>query len=52
MGHIFQAKCWETHPSGCSFGLLWLTKLEKEMSKALKRKRGINWNFIYENKGN
>ena len=47
MGHIFQAQLWEKHPSGCSFGLLWLRKLEKD----LKGKIGINWHFINENKG-
>jgi len=36
---------------GVTFILLWLSKLEKELEKALKRKRGINCHFIYENKG-
>jgi len=37
MGHEFQAKWWEKHPSGCSFGLLWLRKLAKAMEKSLER---------------
>ena len=49
MGHIFQVEWLEKHPSWCSFGLLWLRKLAKELVKDLKRKRGVNWNFIYEN---
>ena len=52
MGHLFQANCWEKHPSGCSFGLLWLRKLEKEKEKALERKNDIFGTFIYENNGN
>ena len=51
MGHIFQAEWWEKHPSGCSFDLLWLRKLAKEMENDLERKNDINWNFIYENNG-
>ena len=39
MGHVFQDEWWEKHPRGCSFGLLWLRKLEKSMVKALKRKK-------------
>jgi len=38
MEQVFQVEWWEKHPSGCSFGLLWIRKLEKEMVKALKRK--------------
>ena len=38
MGHLFQAECWAKHPNGCSFGLLWLRKLAKEMAKDLERK--------------
>jgi len=34
MGHVFQAKCWERNPMRCSFGCLWLRKLE--MAKALE----------------
>jgi len=41
MGHIFQAKWWERHPMGSSFGCLWLRKLAKPMAKSLKRQRGI-----------
>jgi len=41
MKHIFQAEWWERHPSGCSFGCLWLRKFAKEMTKALKRQKGI-----------
>ena len=37
MGHVFQAEWWEKHPGGCSFGLIWLRKLEKAMAKALER---------------
>ena len=35
-GTLFQAKCWARHPTGCSFGYLWLRKLAKEMAKELK----------------
>ena len=52
MEHLFQAEYWAKHPSGCSFGLLWLRKLEKEKEKALERKDGIFGTFIYENNGN
>ena len=38
MGHIFEAKSWENHPSGCSFDLLWLRKLAKAKEKDLKGK--------------
>jgi len=31
MGHIFQAKRWEKHPSGCDFSLL----MAKEISKGI-----------------
>ena len=41
MGHVFQAEWWERHPRGCSFGCLWLRKLAKAMTKALKRQKGI-----------
>ena len=41
MGHVFQDEWWEKSPSGCSFGLLWLRKLEKTMEKALKRKEAL-----------
>ena len=51
MGHVFQAKWWAVHPSGCSFGCLWLRKLANAMAKALKRKKGI-LSHIYENNGN
>ena len=52
MGHVFQAEWWEKHPSGCSFNLLWLRKLAKEMAKALERQEAFIWNFIYENNAN
>ncbi len=52
MGHVFQAKWWAGHPSGCSFGCLWLRKLENTMPKALERKNGIFSTIIYENNGN
>jgi len=29
MEHVFQVECWETDPSGCSFGLLWLREIGK-----------------------
>lgn len=38
MGHLFQTECWEKHPSGCSFMLLWL----KENGKGFGKARGIN----------
>jgi len=37
MGHLFQVEFWEIHPTGCSFGCLWLRKL----AKALKGKKAI-----------
>ena len=46
MGHIFQAKWWEKHPSRCSFSLLWLRKLAKEMEKALERKMAFFGNLF------
>jgi len=52
MGHLFQVECWARQPKGCSFDFLWLTKLEKEMAKALERKNDIFGTFIYENNGN
>lgn len=52
MWHIFQDEWWAKHPRGCSFGFLWLRKLEKEITKALERKDGIFGTLIYENKGN
>ena len=41
MGHLFQVECWARHPSGCSFGLLWLRKLEKAMEKDMERKEAF-----------
>ena len=38
-GHFFQVECWAKHPKGCSFGLLWPSKLEKAMNMELKRKK-------------
>jgi hypothetical protein len=52
MGHLFQAECWEKHPSDGFIWLLWLRKLAKAMAKALERKNGIFGTFIYENNGN
>ena len=52
MGHIFQVECWAKHLSVCSFGLLWLRKLEKAMAKALQRQNRIFGTFIYGNNGN
>ena len=47
MGHLFQAECWERHPSvGCSFDYLWLRELTKVMAKALERQNGIFGTFI------
>jgi len=37
MGHVFQVEWWGKHLCWCSFGLLWLRKLMKEMEKALER---------------
>ena len=53
MAHVFQVECWEKHPSGCSFRLLWLIKLAKEMEKALERQEtliGILFMKIMENR--
>ena len=36
MGHLVQVECQAKNPSGCSFGLLWLRKLEKEIEKDLE----------------
>jgi len=52
MGYVFQAKCWEKHPIGCSFKLLWLKEIGKGMAKDLERKNDIYWHFIYEDKRN
>jgi len=52
IGHVLQAEWWEKHPSGCSFGLLWLRKLAKEMNKVLERQNGIFGTFVYKNNGN
>jgi len=52
MGQLFKDECWAKHPSGCSFGLLWLRKLAKAMSKALERQNGIFGTFINENNEN
>ena len=52
MGHVFQAKCWEKHLSGCSFGLLWLKKIDKGIGKGFEKEKMYYWHFIYENKGN
>jgi len=41
MGHLFQSECWEKHPSGCSFHLLWLRKIAKAMEKALERHEAL-----------
>ena len=46
MGHIFQVELWVKHHNGCSFGLLWLRKLEKAMEKALERQRDIIWHLF------
>lgn len=51
MGHIFQVEWWEKHLSQCSFGLLWIRKLENAMEKALKRHEALFGIFIYENNG-
>ena len=48
MGNLFQAECWENHPSGCSFKLILLWKLAKAKAKALERKNGIFGTFIDE----
>ena len=46
MGHLFQAECWEKHPIGCSFGLIWLRKLSKEISIGNGKGFGKEkWNF-------
>jgi len=37
---------------GRSFGLLWLRKLAKGMSKAMERQNGIFGNLFMKNKGN
>jgi len=52
MGHVFQVECWGKNPSRFSFGLLWLREIGKGNGKGSGKARGINWHFIYENKGN
>ena len=52
MGHLFQVECWERHPKGCSFGLLWLRKLENAKANTLEKKNDIFGTFIYENNAN
>ena len=34
-------KVGKKNPSGCAFGLLWLRKLAKEMTKALERHEAL-----------
>ena len=43
MGHLFQDECWVGHPRGCSFGCLWLRKLEnaKTEAKTLKGRKAF-----------
>ena len=41
MGHVFQVEWQEKYPRGCSFWLIWLWKLEKEMEKALERHEAL-----------
>jgi len=41
MGYIFQAKLWEKHPSGCSFGLLWLKEIGNGNGKDFGKERGM-----------
>jgi len=47
MGHVFQVECWARHPKGCSFGVLWLSKLAKAMVKALERKNAIFGTYLF-----
>jgi len=42
MGHVFQVEWLGKYPSGCSFGLLSLSKLANEM----ERKNGIYSNLF------
>ena len=51
MGHLFQAKCLEIHPSGHSFQLLWLKEIGKGNGKGFGKEKRHYWHFIYENKG-
>jgi len=37
MGHVFQDECWEKHSSGCSFGLLWLREIDKDINKGIEK---------------
>ena len=52
MVHIFQDEGQEEHSSVCSFGCLWIRKLAKAMTKALKWQKAIFGTIIYENNGN
>ena len=52
MGHVFQAECWEKHPNGCSFDLLWLREIGKGICKGFEKEKRYYQHFIYENKGN
>ena len=37
MGNTFQVEWWEKHPSGCSFGLLWLKEIGKDKGKGFEK---------------
>ena len=52
MRHIFQDKCWEKHPRAAVHRLLWIKEFGKGNDKEFGNKRGIFWNFIYEDNGN
>ena len=48
-GHLFQAKCWEKYPRGHHlFCFMAKGKLEKEMAKALKRKKCIFAHYLWK----
>jgi len=42
MGHLFQAKWWEKHPSGCSFLFIMAKEISKSNGKGFRKER---WNF-------
>ena len=54
MGHLFRAKCWEKHSSGCSFSLLWLREIWQKQWKMLEKDKealiGIVFMKIIENR--
>ena len=39
MGSVFQAKCWEKHPNGCSFQIIMAKEIDKGIGKILGKEK-------------